>query len=82
MPTSNLIQFDEMPPDRHIELSRKGGIASGQSRRKKKSIHDFMKREILRNALKQELVDEVLEALMLVAAKRGVTESEVRKSGK
>lgn len=31
----NLIRFDEMTPERHRELSRLGGIASGKQRRLK-----------------------------------------------
>lgn len=33
MNDENLIRFDEMPPDKHKELSRRGGIASGEKRR-------------------------------------------------
>ncbi len=35
MNDQNLIPFDQMSSERHRELSRRGGIASGETRRKK-----------------------------------------------
>ena len=35
MNENNLIRFDQMSPERHRELSRRGGAASGKRRRKK-----------------------------------------------
>ena len=34
----NLITFADMPPERHRELSARGGVASGISRRKKRDL--------------------------------------------
>ena len=39
--TQNLIQFDEMPLERHRELSARGGRASGEVKRRKKAIKDM-----------------------------------------
>ena len=49
----NLIQFDEMTPERHKELSAAGGIASGKARRKAKSM-----REAARFLLEAPLLDD------------------------
>ena len=36
----NLVKFDEMSPEQHRELSRRGGLASAESRRKSKERSD------------------------------------------
>ena len=63
----NLIHFDTLPPEKHSELSRAGGIASGKAKRKAKSM-----REAARFLLEAPLLDdrataEALEALGLEA---------------
>lgn len=37
---SNLIRFDAMPKEKHLELSRKGGIKSGEARQERKHLKE------------------------------------------
>lgn len=61
--TKNLIQFDEMPPEYHKELSARGGKASGEARRKKKAIQDIAYTTFEYYACIENLSDEFDEFL-------------------
>lgn len=38
----NLIRFDQMTPERRKEVTRNGGIKSGESRREKKMLKEYL----------------------------------------
>lgn len=38
----NLIRFDQMSPEKHKEASRNGGIKSGDSKREKKMLREYL----------------------------------------
>ena len=59
--TANLIQFDEMPPERHRELSALGGIASGEARRKNKELAESAYKMLEYHAQREELREELRE---------------------
>lgn len=42
MNESNLIPFDELTEEEHREIARKGGIASGEARKKQKMMKDTL----------------------------------------
>jgi len=55
--TQNLIPFNIMEKERHLELSRKGGIASGEKKREKA----LMKKQIEELVHKHWLVENLSE---------------------
>ena len=46
MNDENLITFNQMQPERHKELSRLGGIASGQTRARKAAAREMQLRMV------------------------------------
>ena len=56
----NLVPFSELPEDRHRELSRKGGIASGVARRRKREAIEKAKIE---QAANHELYSSALDIM-------------------
>ena len=67
----NLRSLGDLPPEEHAEISRRGGIASGETRRRKKNM-----REVARALLESPLVDEpeteaALEALGIEKTQQG-----------
>lgn len=56
----NLVPFSELPKDRHKELSRKGGIASGAARRRKREAIEKAKIE---QAANHELYSSALDIM-------------------
>lgn len=56
----NLVPFSELPKDRHRELSRKGGIASGAARRRKRETIEKAKIE---QAANHELYSSALDIM-------------------
>ena len=56
----NLIPFSELPKDRHRELSRKGGLASGAARRRKREAIQKAKAE---RAADHELFSSALDLM-------------------
>ena len=57
----NLIQFDAMPPERHRELSARGGVASGEARRKKAAVQAAIQEAFERYATAEGLLEDVKE---------------------
>jgi hypothetical protein len=55
----NLIQFDEMPPERHRELSSRGGRVSGEVRRKKADVKRSLMFQMERFAMAENLLDDI-----------------------
>lgn len=58
----NLVPFNKMPKEQHREISRRGGIASGEKRRKKSALVKLCKIQLEKAFLaegvtKQELDD-------------------------
>ena len=63
----NLIPFDAMPEDRHRELSRRGGKASGEARRaKKKRIAEAKVAQAADHELFRDSVDIMRECAKLL----------------
>ena len=67
----NLRSLGDLPPEEHAAISRRGGIASGESRRRKKNM-----REVARAILEAPLIDEpeteaALEALGIEKTQQG-----------
>ena len=67
----NLRSLGDLSPEEHAEISRRGGLASGESRRRKKNM-----REVARALLEAPLVDEpeteaALEALGIEKTQQG-----------
>lgn len=56
----NLIPFSELPKDRHRELSRKGGIASGAARRRKR---EAVQKAKIEQAADHELFSSALDLM-------------------
>ena len=56
----NLIPFSELPKDRHRELSRKGGIASGAARRRKR---EAVQKAKIEQATDHELFSSALDLM-------------------
>lgn len=62
---SNLVKFDAMPREKHLELSRKGGIKSGEARAERKALKEELS-ILLSNGDLQErvclaLIDKALQ---------------------
>lgn len=57
----NLIQFDEMTPEQHRELSAKGGRASGETRRKKKALQDSFYNIMEQHAVAEGFIEDLAE---------------------
>ena len=57
--TENLIQFDEMPPERHRELSARGGIASGEKRRAKAELRKSLNAMWEKAMLTEGWIDDI-----------------------
>jgi hypothetical protein len=64
--TQNLIRFDQMTPERHRELSARGGVASGQTRRERRRAIEA--RKVERAAESETLTDliQLFKALAVV----------------
>lgn len=62
----NLVPFDQMAPEQHRELSRRGGIASGESRRRKAALRAYLVDALEKQYLADEIVDEFDKALAIV----------------
>lgn len=58
MNDKNLIQFDQMPPEQHRELSRRGGIASGKKRKANALLKKRMIELLRRYDMLEKLSDE------------------------
>lgn len=56
----NLRPFNTLPADRHRELSRKGGVASGEARRAKR---DLVEREKIVRAADHALYKDSLDIM-------------------
>lgn len=74
----NLIRFDEMSPERHRELSARGGRASGESKRRKTKIRNQLIALMEYNAIRSELEDEYIEAVKMIR-KREKSKNKPRK---
>lgn len=61
--SENLIPFDMMSRERHRELSRRGGIASGITRRRRAKIKEKLKLLLLAQALQEEAAAELAAEL-------------------
>lgn len=61
--SQNLIQFDEMPPERHRELSAKGGRASGEAKRRKIAMREKLISLMEYNAVREDMQDELIQAV-------------------
>ena len=56
---SNLKRFDEMPPERHRELSARGGIRSGEVRRGKAALKAEIERVLTVTWLTHNIADKL-----------------------
>ena len=59
-------QFDRISPERHREISRKGGIASGRARLRKAALRDYAMDLLANQALAQRATDEFYSAVNAV----------------
>ena len=75
---SNLITFDQMEPERHIELSAKGGRASGEAKRKKAEMRRRMVELMMQLEVAEELRQDFDEAMKLIYTKRRLREAKAR----
>lgn len=57
----NLIPFNEMPKEQHKEISRRGGIASGEKRRKKSALVKLCKMQLEKTFLAEGITKQELE---------------------
>ena len=62
-------QFDRIDPERHREISRKGGIASGRARLRKALLRDFAMNALENQTLAQRATDEFYNAVNEVMKK-------------
>lgn len=62
----NLIPFDQMSSEQHRELSRRGGIASGEARRRKAALRAYLVDALEKQYLADEIMDEFDKALAIV----------------
>ena len=65
----NLIPFDQMTPERHRELSSRGGIASGKTRRRKTAMRQGFIELMRQHAIKEDVIDEFGQAVDIVFAR-------------
>lgn len=63
MKHENLISFDDMTPERHRELSARGGKASGEKRRKNAELRNTVATMLAAQAIQADLADEFNEFL-------------------
>ena len=56
---NNLIPFDEMSPERHCELSARGGRASGESRRRKAEFQAVAQEMMMRYYFIDSLEEDI-----------------------
>ena len=63
---SNLIQFNEMPPELHRELSAKGGRASGESKRRKIKMRESLMKSMEYYDMRDDLRDELTQAIQVI----------------
>lgn len=64
---SNLVPFNAMSAERHREISRLGGIASGEARRQKRDLKELIIREErVQNELARSACSILLEASSLL----------------
>lgn len=61
-------QFDRIDPERHRELSRRGGVASGQRRRELAEAVDTFNDTFVLMSLRSELREDYLKAIKRYAA--------------
>lgn len=54
-----MIRFDEMPKDRHRELSARGGVKSGEVRRAKRERRERLLSLMEAHAVKEGFVDDI-----------------------
>ena len=55
----NLIPFDKMPPERHRELSAKGGQASGEARRRARYLREVAATSLMMADAVFDLKDDI-----------------------
>jgi len=55
----NLIPFDVIPKERHIELSSRGGIKSGETRRRKAAQREALEEMWERAMLAKGFIDDI-----------------------
>lgn len=60
----NLIRFDAMPKEKHLELSRKGGIKSGESRAERKALKEELDILLSNGDMQQRVCTALLEKCM------------------
>lgn len=65
----NLRPFDTIPPEEHRELSRQGGIASGETRRRKAALRAYLVDALEKSCMADEVLNEVDKALAIVKQK-------------
>ena len=70
----NLIPFNELTEEEHREIARKGGIASGEARRRKREIKDSL--DILLS-LPFKIDGDAADAVRTQLNKLGVQEDEI-----
>jgi len=58
----NLTLFNKIPPEKHREISRKGGIASGASRIRKAEIRKHVIEVFEEDCIKQICIEEEVES--------------------
>ena len=61
MNDENLIRFDEMTPERHRELSARGGRRSGEKRRQNADVRKIIEMTFLKAVLTDQLESEIAE---------------------
>jgi len=74
----NLTSFGEMPPERHRELSARGGVASGVKRRKKSEDLEYIGKMLIQLSLLSEINEDVEE--FIAWKKRKARREENRKN--
>lgn len=91
----NLIPFTERTPEEHRELSRRGGVASGETRRRKAALRAMLVEALEKSYLADDVMDELDRAVAIVKQKekrrrmdakrkrtsRGKAEGQPRKAG-
>lgn len=68
----NLTPFSEIPPERHRELSAKGGIASGVKRRERRDLRQRLEKALLREAVANEVCQKLTDKLFAEWALRRI----------
>lgn len=61
----NLISFDQMSPEKHKEASKNGGIKSGEAKREKKMLREYLEMILsMEDADKEDRYTKITRALI------------------